>query len=211
MGSTDFEREAQIISAELEREREKLRRRVEMAQQALEEIERSIGAMAAAVRAYREYHNIPQEEAGVDDALRERFKNLSTRDALIQIAEERGGVLEGKEACQILVRAGMCKDLRNASGSVYATFNRYPDLFQKVARGKYRLLRQTAKPATFSAAAPPDTPSVPFMEPRQPVKPATGAPPDAPSVPYMEPRQNGGAPNPADFMPQTKRDIPRRV
>ena len=189
MGSTDFEREAQIISAELEREREKLRRRVEMAQQALEEVERKIGAMAAAVRAYREYHNIPQEEAGVDDALRERFQNLSTKDALIQIAQERGGVLEGKEACQILVRAGMCKDLRNASGSVYATFNRYPDLFEKVARGKYRLVLQTIKPESI----------------------APGETFGRPSVSQPDERQNGDGSNPAEFMPQTNYLVPRRA
>lgn len=48
-------------------------------------------------------------------------------------------MISGKDACRVLLQAGMFKDFRNASSSVYSVFNRYPAQFEKVGRGRYKL------------------------------------------------------------------------
>jgi len=147
---TEFEREVDILLSELEGERTKANRRAELAIIAAQEIERKVRSLRETVAIYREHHGLAQPEIEIDESLRQEFEGLSTKDALVRIAEENHGILEGSDATKILVKAGMFRDDKNASSAVYSTVKRHLGTFRKLARGKYQLiLRRVSQTATI--------------------------------------------------------------
>ncbi len=140
MDSTDFEREIQMLISELDKERDKIEQRLVACQRELATIEHKIGTLQETLGIYREHHGLPQPVVAIDERLRERFAGMSIKDMLVTMAQEQAGSLDAPRACRTLVQIGVFKDYRNASGSVYPTLIRNPDLFEKISRGQYRLV-----------------------------------------------------------------------
>ena len=97
--------------------------------------------MAEAVRAQiqRHFRFIPQD-VGVDEKLRLKFAHLTIKQMLVRIALEAGGILDLANARQILVRAGVFKDERNAATSMAPILSRHDETFKRVGRGVYILI-----------------------------------------------------------------------
>ena len=138
--TTDWERETQVLLAELEQEQEKLDRRVSLAAKAAQEGMAEIETFRKALAIYRTRRGLAPTEIEIDENLREEFRNLTVKEVLIRIAERNGGILDGADAGEIMVAAGMFKNIKNASGNVYSTLGRSKSVFRRVARGKYQLL-----------------------------------------------------------------------
>ena len=79
----------------------------------------------------------------VDERLRLKYAQLSIKEMLIRIASESDGILSLPEARQILVRAGVFKDERNASTSMAPVLNRHDDIFRRIGRGIYMVKPQS--------------------------------------------------------------------
>lgn len=131
---------------ELDREQEQLGHRLAAAQDAFTEGEHKRGVVRETMIIYSEAYGIPYDAMQLDDGLRREFAGLSTKEALIKVGSECGGVLVMTAACRLLVRAGLFRDMRNASGNVYGVVKRFPQVFERQEAGKYRLLAAKEAP-----------------------------------------------------------------
>jgi hypothetical protein len=132
----------QLLIADREKERDKLTRRADAVSEQLRVVERDLEGLRATERMLKEHLGIqePGESSGIDESLRARFADMTHKDVLIAIAHDHGGILKAKQACGIMVNAGVCKDERAAQNAFYRTVSRFPDLFDKMDRGKYRVI-----------------------------------------------------------------------
>lgn len=137
-----FEEEMEAMLAFLDSEYTSVSERVTKAQEALHAVEQKRITLRSALSIYREAHGLPEKEPSVDEVLRDRFVNKTAKEVLLDIARERNGILTGKEAVPIMIRAGMFSDARRASARFYSTVARFPQLFEWISRGKYRLLEE---------------------------------------------------------------------
>lgn len=141
---TDFERESHKLIAELEQEHEKLEKRAKTAQENLEMVNRKIATLKESLTIFRAHHNLPEPvaEQGTDTReLRAILKNLSTKEMLVKMAQKNGNVLRIAEVSRTLHELGFFKDRSNASGNVYVTMRRNPQLFRKIDKGTYELVQ----------------------------------------------------------------------
>lgn len=136
---TDFEREIGILIGELEKERGKLQKRLAQATEALVDVESKLTHLKETEAIYRDYHKLPQVTIGVDEQLRQTYDGLTVKEALVVFARNHGELIDASGAGHELVRAGLFKNQRNASGSIYSALKRYPRIFRKIIRGEYAL------------------------------------------------------------------------
>ncbi len=121
----------------LESEIAKYDRRIAAAQEARGTKQRKLEAAKETLNAYRELHNLPTPPPVTVEVLRERWKERPTRDLIVEYARLHGGRFNVRQAAETLVAAGLYKDVRNASGNIYATLDRHPALARKLRRGEY--------------------------------------------------------------------------
>jgi len=146
MSEQDFEQQIRFMIEDAKKERDKLNRRIATAQEGLVAIEGKLNAYQQTLRDYYERNGIPFQENATDEALRAEFANLSTKDALIRIGRVQGGLIVARNACRILVQAGMFKNPRNASGNIYSAFQRFPNIFRRIDKGTYFLTESSNAP-----------------------------------------------------------------
>ncbi len=142
MDNTDFEREINMLLSELEKDREKLQRRMVSAQEDVRIAEEKIAALKAALHTYRERYNIPEPSVTVDIGLRSELTGLSTKDMLVNVARRLGGTLSVSEVTKLLTGIGLFKDKKNAADNIHVTLRRNPDTFARIGRGIYKLSEQ---------------------------------------------------------------------
>ena len=154
MGSTEFEREIQHLIELAEAEQQRAQRRIDAAQEAFAAAAKRVKSHQETLGVYREEHGLKQDDTSgqIDEDVRQRFSDKSIKEALILIGEDNNGLIEGAAAGRILVKAGWYANTDAASGSVYSGLTRYPKVFEKVARGKYRL-HQNTKPKPVNGVA----------------------------------------------------------
>lgn len=142
---TDFERESHELLAELEQEHEKLEKRAKIAQENLEMVNRKIATLKEGLAIFRAHHNLPEpatvEQSTHAQELRNKLKDLSTKEMLVKMAQENGNILRVAEVSRILHGLGFFKDRSNASGNVYVTMRRNPQLFRKIDKGVFELVQ----------------------------------------------------------------------
>ena len=145
----EFEQQIVGLSEGLQKEHEKLERRIANNQEQLDKVQLELDGLNAALRLYREQQGIDvsEDRIEIDEELRERFLDLSHKDAMIALAGDNGGVLVGKDDCKVLVAAGIFKDYQDAQNGFYRTTSRFPAIFQKVKRGVYRVGNDGQPPA----------------------------------------------------------------
>jgi len=133
-----------FIKELLKRQRDLLSRFDEL-NAALEDVAQQL-AMAEAVRAsYQRYFRLPMALNEHDEQLRSKFAHMSIKDMLTHIAMEHDGILDVGKARDILVRAGIFKDERNASTSIAPIVRRHENVFKRVGRGFYVLIGKPAQ------------------------------------------------------------------
>lgn len=147
MERTDTEVEIRELLVELDNEQEKVARRVATATEALKDVERKRAAVQETLQYYCDLHGIPYDRSEVDEKLRERFKKMSAKKVVIELARERGGVILVKDIARVLLRAALYAHERSANGSVYGMMNRNPELFEKIGPGRYLLREMHAEPS----------------------------------------------------------------
>ncbi len=167
--------ELQALASELEGDVEKVERRIATAQATRDALLKQLAATRETINLYRERHRLPAPELSIeiDEALRTRWANGSTKDMAVDIARMSGGRLKIRAAAQALAQAGMFKDKDNAASNLYATATRNSQLFEKVAPGEF-VLREPANAPTPDAVEhaqlefdPPPSALVPFRPPVQ--------------------------------------------
>lgn len=139
--STDFEQEMQVLIAAQDEAIERSERRIQRATDARDAALRTREALQTALAAYREYHGIPTEPESepLDETLRRRLENLSTKQIAIALARANGGHLDAPEMCRVMVKAGIAPNIARARGNVFSMLNRDRDTFHKVGKGQYKL------------------------------------------------------------------------
>jgi hypothetical protein len=137
----EFTKEIHSLMQEENQERVKALERYELAGAELRELDARIAALERTLELYSQRHGLVAEKAPIVESLRAKFGNMKTKDALIEIARDNGGLLLAAEAGKILVRAGFFKNNASAAGTIYPTLHRYAVLFEKVGKGKYRLVQ----------------------------------------------------------------------
>ena len=70
----------------------------------------------------------------------ENLKNISVKDAMIEIARVNNGLLVVVDAATALINAGMFEDRDHARNSIYSNIGHYRNYFQKERAGVYRLV-----------------------------------------------------------------------
>jgi hypothetical protein len=139
-GNAYFEREVAYLVQALRRERDELKHQASAAHQAIESLNDKLNILQEALAIYNEHSQSSPAFKETNNDLRMSFSGLSTKKMLVQMAKENSGVLDGVQACHILVKAGMFKDYRNASSTVYSTLSRNPEIFQRIGKAKYKLV-----------------------------------------------------------------------
>lgn len=68
------------------------------------------------------------------------LKNISVKDAMIEIARVNNGLLVVVDAATMLINAGMFEDRDHARNSIYSNIGHYKNYFQRERAGVYRLV-----------------------------------------------------------------------
>jgi hypothetical protein len=151
----DFMSTMNQLVAHLESHREKQERRVAEArraldatQQGLDKIERRIRTVEAVRDLYLDLRgeltemtaDVREQIPAQSPATDRPFAGMTVRDALVRVAQDNGGILDSGAACRRLVAAGMFRDMRHAGSNVYPVLSRGMDLFERIGKGRYRLV-----------------------------------------------------------------------
>jgi len=143
----EFLGQLQDMRQKLLLEQERQERRIASAQAVLANVRSDLAALDQTEALYRKEHGLAAAPPRVDNQLRERFANMSSRDMAIELARQSGGTLVVTAAAQLLVKAGIFKDARNAGNNLYTILDRSGDLFVRVAAGKYKLRDEAVQAA----------------------------------------------------------------
>lgn len=108
---------------------------------------------------------VPAPSVSTPETWAAKLRGLSQPEALIQIAEERGGILRTVEAKPILIDAGLVKGKpENVYGHIFQLlkeadrFEKFGFRFEKIGPGTYRLLPAASVATTPSEQEPDDAP-----------------------------------------------------
>lgn len=134
----EFERTALALRDELTGERDRHQQRANSALERAAAIQQEIDGLESALRFYRQKEGI-EVAIEVDEDLRQRFLGMDQKQVLIEIARERGGDLLAAEVIPTMIRAAVASDKRGAANAFYRTTGRFPEVFEKIRRGAYRL------------------------------------------------------------------------
>src|SRR5207249_1726927 len=85
----------------------------------------------------QKYGLTPLETTKVDPVLAAEYHRKTAREMINLWADQHGGEIIVKDACQFLADAGLFGSANQAAGTLYPTFKRMPD-FERVVRGRYR-------------------------------------------------------------------------
>jgi hypothetical protein len=152
--SAAFLAEMERTGAALQADYEKKREKAAIAQAAADASKEKLETWERAKATWLELHPDARPVSGVDAGLLERFKNLSTRDMLIELARENHGILRVGDAAGRLTAAGLFKDERNASKNVSTALYRSEDIFTRIDRGRYRLVEHLMNAPAAAAPHP---------------------------------------------------------
>lgn len=114
-------------------------KRIKVAQEELDDIEKQLSLAQQTAENYCKLFNLPEPAANQD--LNEKFANKTIREMLIEIARDSSGILDFSHAKNLLVKAGVFKDERNAATSISPILTRKTadSPFSKLRRGVYEL------------------------------------------------------------------------
>lgn len=140
-----FEHAIHALLAELGREREKAVQRVLAAQQALAAIDRKRASLQDALAVYREYRGLPPPVFEAPSELQAKFANMTIKDMLVTWARDHDNIIDVGDAIRALVQAGLFSNYRAAAGSIYPILSRRTDFFERIDKGRYRLIGPRAQ------------------------------------------------------------------
>lgn len=132
----EWERQGAALRADYERKRDKSIQ----AQAAAEVSKERLEVWERAKAIWLELHPEARPLQAGTEAWVERFRKMSTRDMLVDLARESHGVLRVADAAERLAAAGLFANERNASKNISTTVGRSPDLFERIQKGRYRLI-----------------------------------------------------------------------
>ena len=84
----------------------------------------------------------PVEDVIVEVFPTSRLRGLTQLQAIIAIAKHSGGVVRAQDARQMMIRAGVMKDTKNATNITHNVILR-SEKFERIAPGTYRLKEET--------------------------------------------------------------------
>jgi len=131
-------KETMELLEDWENQKQSLQNKVEQLQNELMDLEDSILAGHALIRAYMEKHNV--SPAPVRTEYADFFKNKSYPEALIGWTKLNQGYLKVADITDAMFAVGFSLDRRAIQANIYSALRRMKDSFKKISRGEYRFV-----------------------------------------------------------------------
>jgi hypothetical protein len=143
-----LENQAGQTISDLIKQKEKATQRLKAIEVEIDEIEKQIVSVKAAVSLIRKRNGIepPMERQSIDANLNATYGGKGLRDALITFASQNNGIINESIAVETLMNAGLYPNYKKAKASINTTLNREsnPELgepiFLKLDTGMYKLI-----------------------------------------------------------------------
>ncbi len=143
--------EDKVIVETLSQALAELRGRESQMQTELADLRRAIEAVGTTLSLYQQKVDIPiSERMQTMETIVDELRGMTHLDALKLIAVRGGGRFRLTYARDLMDKAGLLKNPKNALGSMSTTMDR-SGLFKRVSRGEYELLSESDQTGTENA------------------------------------------------------------